>query len=81
MVYNYNEGGIHVDEENTWSLCVALNLLNILDLGKGHGKFSEQEWDDKLEHHSQQPNWASKRYETTSLQDYLCLLNVFITYY
>lgn len=63
LVYNYDEHGVHIDQNTAWSLCVALNLSNIVDSGNdGSCMSTVQNWDDKLKIHSQKPDWSHERY-------------------
>ncbi|XP_028394117.1 MKRN2 opposite strand protein-like isoform X2 [Dendronephthya gigantea] len=62
LVYNYDEGGVHVDSNLKWSICLAVNILEIL---KGCSSMILKHWDERLCEYSNKSKWTYDKYNPT----------------
>ena len=61
LVYNYDERGVHIDNNLTWPLCIAVDILSIL---KGYStSVILKHWDRILREHSEKSEWTCDKYE------------------
>ena len=60
LVYNYDENGVHIDDNLKWPMCIAVNMLDIL---KGHSaSVAFKQWDETLNEHSNKSVWTIDKY-------------------
>ena len=59
LVYNYDEGGTHVDSSLKWSMCLAVNILDTL---KGCSSMILKNWDERLYEYSNKSEWTYDKY-------------------
>lgn len=61
LVYNYDENGVHIDNNLKWPMCIAVNMLDIL---KGRStSVALKYWDKILSEHGNKSLWTVDKYD------------------